>query len=152
MPNLLNIFELIEKKRGFRVPLQYKLTCAPELITEEDLDVKGDLYLYNWGGVSLPEGLKVGGSLDLTLSKIKSLPPDLKVGENLNLRLSKIISLPSGLEVGRDFNISYTKITIVPQDLKVGGDLDTYATPIGREYDVEEIKEMCPGVKGKIMN
>jgi len=83
--NLLNIFQFLEKKRGYQVPFIYKLTNHPETITKEDLNIKWDLDLEFWKGTSLPEGLKVGGSLCLYDSKIKSLPKDLQVGGTLDV-------------------------------------------------------------------
>ena len=90
---------------------------------------------------SLPEGLKVLSSLDLTLTRIKTLPqgikignhlilrkcteleklPDnLKVGGMLDLRGSDIKELPSGLQVDGNLFLENTPITYLPKDLKVG--------------------------------
>ena len=49
--------------------------------------------------IDLPEGLEVGGYLDLYKTEITSLPEGLKVGGDLNLYRTKITSLPEGLEV-----------------------------------------------------
>ena len=48
----------------------------------------------------LPEGLKVGGDLDLEGTEIKELPKGLKVGGSLDLEGTEIKELPEGLEVG----------------------------------------------------
>ena len=56
-------------------------------LTEEDLNVKGNLKLANTEITSLPEGLKVGGYLDLSKCKsLTSLPKGLKVDNNLHIK------------------------------------------------------------------
>ena len=62
----------------------------------------GSLYLRGTGITSLPEGLTVGGSLDLEgCTGITSLPEGLTVGESLDLEgCTGITSLPEGLTVG----------------------------------------------------
>ena len=46
---------------------------------------------------SLPEGLQVGGNLDLRGTQITSLPEGLQVGGYLDLQDTQITSLPEGL-------------------------------------------------------
>jgi hypothetical protein len=97
---LKRIFEFLEEKGEHRTPLKFKLLNNLSL-KEEDLNIEGNLDLgYCDNLTSLPEGLKVGGSLSLIFVKIESLPEGLKVGTNLYLQRSKITSLPKGLEVG----------------------------------------------------
>jgi len=48
----------------------------------------------------LPQGLKVGGTLDLTGTPITSLPQDLIVNGDLDLANVRIASLPQSLQVG----------------------------------------------------
>jgi len=86
MPNIYNLFKFLEKKRGTKTPLKSKLIYAPDEITDEDLDVKGDLNLVYTKITSLPDNLKVEGYLDLENTKITSLPDNLKVGGFLDLR------------------------------------------------------------------
>jgi len=50
----------------------------------------GDLDLSNTKITSLPDNLKVGGSLYLSDIPITSLPDNLKVGGNLDLRNTKV--------------------------------------------------------------
>ena len=90
------------------------------------------------------------GDLDVYDTPITSLPQDLKVGGSLYLYNTPITSLPQGLKVGGDLNLNGIKITSLPQDLKVGGVLDLFNTPIAAEYTKEQIKQMVPGVKGRI--
>ena len=90
------------------------------------------------------------GDLDVYDTPITSLPQDLKVGGSLYLYNTPITSLPQGLKVGGDLNLNGIKITSLPQDLKVGGVLDLFNTPIAAEYTKEQIKQMVPGVKGYI--
>ena len=70
---LKRIFDFLEEKGEHRGPLFWKHKYNIPL-TKEDLNVKGDLNLEGLGITSLPEGLKVGGSLNLFDSKIESLP------------------------------------------------------------------------------
>ena len=90
------------------------------------------------------------GDLDLTNTPITSLPQDLKVGGSLWLSNTPITSLPQGLTVGGNLDLGNTKITSIPQGLTVGGDLDLRGTPIAKKYTREQIKQMVPGVKGDI--
>jgi hypothetical protein len=106
------------------------LSNTPITSLPQDLQVKGNLYLRNTPITSLPQGLKVGGSLYLSNTPITSLPQNLKVGGNLNLYKTPITSLPQGLEVGED--------------------LDLDDTPLSKKYTKEQIKQICPGIKGKV--
>ena len=45
---MYNLFKFIEdKKPQYKLPFKVKLIYAPESLTKEDLNVKGDLYLRN---------------------------------------------------------------------------------------------------------
>ena len=90
------------------------------------------------------------GDLDLSDTPITSLPNGLKVGGDLNLRNTKITSLPNGLKVGGYLYLRNTPITSLPNDLEVGGSLYLKYTHISKKYTEEQIKQMCPGVKGDI--
>ena len=91
---------------------------------------KGDLDLFGTPIQSLPDGLKVGGSLYLGGTPIQSLPPGLKVGGYLNLK--------------------HTPIQSLSPDLEVEGDLFLGGTLISKRYTKKEIRKMVPGVKGNI--
>jgi hypothetical protein len=54
------------------------------------------------------------------------------------------------LKVGGYLNLSNTAITSLPDNLKVGEDLHLFNTPITEKYSKKEIKQMVPGVKGRI--
>ena len=120
---------------------------------------------------SLPNGLKVEYSLDLRYTNITSLPSDLEVGGNLLLLYSQIEklpdnlivngkldldscknlkSLPNGLKV-KKLDLRKTNITSLPSDLEVGDALILFRTPIPRMYTEKQIREMVPGVKGRIL-
>jgi len=127
---LKRIFEFLEEKENHNPPFLWKWENNIPL-TEEDLNVGGNLDLYYRKITSLPEGLKVGGNLNLYMSKITSLPKGLKVVGNLNLLRTNITSLPEGLKVGGNLYIEYTEL---------------------EKYSDEELREMVrPGfIKGKI--
>ena len=127
---LKRIFEFLEEKGKHRAPVMWKHKNNIPL-TEEDLNVKGDLNL-SWSIISsLPEGLKVGGDLDLFESKITSLP--------------------EGLEVGGDLDLSETNITLLPKGLQVGGKLFIRGCAVIK-YSFNELMDMIkPGfIKGRI--
>ena len=132
MENLYNLFKFIEDKYPqYRVPFEVKIINNIEL-SKEDLDFKGNVDLSESNIKSLPDGLKVGGYLNLRgCISLTSLPDDLVVGGNLNLR-------------------GCTSLTSLPRDLKVDGWLGLKRTPMTIKYTVEQIREMCPGIKGDI--
>ena len=145
-----NIFDFLKEKEGKKHKdqdtLRWKLMFN-EPLTEEDLNVKGDLQLANTKITSLPEGLyvrgdlyltlcknltslpkglHVGGSLYLHFSEITSLPDDIIIDGGLNLINSKILTLPEGLEIKSWLNLTNTKITSLPKGLKVTKNLNLY--------------------------
>jgi hypothetical protein len=83
-----------------------------------------------WHQILFPEGLKVGGSLDLRGTQITALPEGLEVGEWLDLSGTQITALPEGLKVGGSLDLRGTQITALPEGLKVGGSLDLRGTQI----------------------
>jgi hypothetical protein len=127
---LKRIFEFLEEKEEQNPPFKWKLLNNKPL-SEDDLDVKGDLYLSSTEIDSLPEDLKVKYTLFLENTTITYLPEGLKVGYNLYLYNSRINSLPKGLQVG--------------------GGLFIRNTPL-EDYSDEQLREMIkPGfIKGKI--
>ena len=129
---LKRIFKFLEEKEEHNPPFMWKLKNDIPL-TEEDLNIEGDLDLHSWKKLtSLPKGLKVGGSLSLVFADIESLPEGLKVGDNLYLQRSKITSLPKGLEVKGELIIKNTALL---------------------EYTDKELRDMVkPGfIKGEII-
>jgi hypothetical protein len=110
-----------------------------------------NLYLKDTPIQSLPNGLEVVGDLYLEDCKnLKSLPNDLKVGGSLDLSGTSIQPLPDGLKVGGSLDLRGTPIQSLPDGLKVGGNLYLKNTPISKKYTEEEIRKMVPGVKGSI--
>ena len=100
----------------------------------------------------LPKNLtRVGGNFYLLFSQIEKLPDNLRVNRNLDLEGCKNLqSLPNGLKVYGELDLRDTNITFLPSDLEVGGDLALYRTPIANRYTKEQIREMIPGVEGRI--
>jgi hypothetical protein len=103
----------------------HSLTALPE-----GLSVGGNLDLCGTNITALPEGLSVGGNLDLCGTNITALPEGLSVGGYLVLRLTKITALPDGLSVGGGLDLRDTNITALPEGLSVGGYLDLNRTKI----------------------
>ena len=128
---LKKIFEFLEENGEHNAPLLWKLKNNTP-ITKDDLIVKFGLPLWGAGITSLPEGLEVGGALDLAYSSITSLPEGLKVGGDLYLEYSRITSLPKRLEVGGNLLIKKTALT---------------------KYTTAQLRQMIkPGfIKGKIV-
>ena len=96
---LKRIFEFPEEKGEHKTPLFWKWENG-EPLTEEELNIKGNLDLRLSRITSLPKGLKVDGDLNLGYTILTSLPEGLEVGGHLFLTISKITSLPKGLKVG----------------------------------------------------
>jgi hypothetical protein len=107
--NPLNLFKFLEKEKGRPIPFEVKLVNGLPL-TPEELDVKGNLMLYNSKISSLPQGLKIEGFFDLENMPIKSFPSNLQVGNFLDIRGTKIDSLPPDLKVGGNFYIKDTPL------------------------------------------
>ena len=169
---LKNIFYFLEEEGEHKAPFMWKLKNEIPL-TEEELNVKGNLDLERSKITSLPKGLYVKGNLDLSNSKITSLPKGLKVGGKLLLIATPITSLPEGLKVdgvlccylaeeleslpkgvkiGDQLDIRRTKITLLPRGLEVGGILRIGNTEL-EKYTDDELREMVkPGfIKGEIL-
>ena len=66
---------------------------------EVDGPIDGDLDLSGNAGITaLPDGLSVGGSLDLRGTGITALPDGLSVGGSLDLRGTGITNIPKKFE------------------------------------------------------
>jgi hypothetical protein len=129
---LKRIFEFLKDKEQHNLPFVWmQKNNIP--FTEEELNVKGNLVLDYTEITSLPEGLKVGGNLDLH-------------------RCRELTSLPEGLKVGGGLYIRGTNITSLPKGLKVGNSLFIGDTPL-EKYTDDELREMIkPGfIKGVIL-
>ena len=143
-----NIFEFIKKNDNKNKPLRWKL-INNEPLTDDELNIEGNLNLTDSKITQLPKGLKVGDNLNLLGSIITSLPEGLEVGDSLDLSYSDIRTLPEGLEVGGSlWLIGCWLITSLPKGLHVGGDLYIFRTNF-RNLSNDEIRDMIkPGFIG----
>jgi len=126
-----NIFEFIKKNNNKNKPLRWKL-INNEPLTDDELNIEGNLNLSDTSITSLPEGLVVDGDLNLSRTEIQSLPEGLEVKGELWLRRCKNLKLlPKGLKVYHDLYISMSSM---------------------EHYSDDEIREMIkPGfIKGEI--
>jgi hypothetical protein len=97
-------------------------------------ELKGTLNLWNRNWVtSLPDGLRVGGDLDMRSTSIVSLPEDLFVGDTLWLSETLLVALPNGLTVGNCLILCGCPFWNgqIPEGTKVGRRLLTDAHPEG---------------------
>lgn len=88
--------------------------------------VDGDIDLSGADIENLPEGLSVGGKLDLnSCTALISLPDGLAVGGDMDIYGCTLLeSLPTGLRVGGWLDVSEcASLTSLPQDLLVGGEI-----------------------------
>jgi hypothetical protein len=106
---LKRIFEFLEEKGEHKTPFLWKWENG-EPLTEEELNIEGDLDLQDRKITSLPKGLKISGWLDLSRSKIKSLPEGLEIGDSLFLVRTSITSLPKGLKVGGHLDVTESEL------------------------------------------
>jgi len=146
-----NIFEFIKKNNNKNKPLRWKL-INNEPLTDDELNIEGNLNLTDSKITQLPKGLKVGNNLNLLGSIITSLPEGLEVGATLDLSYSDIRTLPEGLEVGDSlWLIGCWLITSLPKGLHVGGDLYIFRTNF-TNLSNDEIRDMIkPGfIRGGI--
>jgi hypothetical protein len=121
---LKNIFDFLEEKENKNKPFVWKI-MNNEPFTDDELNIKGDLDLFEENITYIPEGLKVEGDLNLeSCKRLKSLPDNLYVGGKLNLEGTNIKQIPKGLYVGDDFILVGLEIKSLPKDLNVDGGLD----------------------------
>ena len=120
--NFMELSEDLDVDRSLRISLDLRYTCD---VTElpEGLSVGGYLNLYSSSVTRLPEGLSVGGDLNICNTEITELPEGLSVGGDLDLRDTNIAKLPKHLSVGGSLDLYSTKITELSEGLSVGGDL-----------------------------
>jgi len=127
---LKRTFDFLEEKENHNLPFLWKLVNN-EPLTEDELNVKGNLDLSRSEISFLLEGLKIEGDLFLYYS---------------------MVELPKGLEIGGNLHTSNT-IYDLPKGLKLGGDL--YLSGRGHDFfDIEEriIKIIHPGfIKGQVI-
>ena len=143
-----SIFKFLENEDNRKTPIVWKL-INNEPLTDDELNIEGNLNLTDSKITQLPKGLKVGDNLNLLGSIITSLPEGLEVGDSLDLSYSDIRTLPEGLEVGDSlWLIGCWLITSLPKGLHVGGDLYIFRTNFTNLSD-DEIRDMIkPGFIG----
>lgn len=76
--NLDKVFDFIKDKRGYEYPFLYKLLNDIPL-SEDDLNVRGDLTLYDSNLDTLPNKLTIMGDLLMSDSSFKKIPNGLKI-------------------------------------------------------------------------
>ena len=99
----------------------------------EGLTVGGYLNLGYTQITKLPEGLAVGGSLYLGNTQIEKLPEGLTVG-GLYLKDAQIKELPEGLVVGGWLSLKGSKVTSLPEDVRIGGGIDIRRKKIREQW------------------
>lgn len=127
---IISFFRFLEKLGERELPMKIKLLYYPEEITEDDLNVDESLDLRNSNLKTLPEGLIINGWLDISINPISFLPKNLKINGTLAMHNTNISSLPKGLIVVSNLHLRNT--------------------PLSMKYTREQIKQMCPGIKGNI--
>jgi hypothetical protein len=143
-----SIFKFLENEENRKTPIVWKL-INNEPLTDDELNIEGNLNLTDSKITQLPKGLKVGDNLNLLGSIITSLPEGLEVGATLDLSYSDIRTLPEGLEIGDSlWLIGCWLITSLPKGLHVGGDLYIFRTNFTKLSN-DEIRDMIkPGFIG----
>ena len=113
--------------------------------------IAGTVYLVNSDIESLGNLVEVEGYLDLcNAKKIKSLPDNLKVGGTLDLYNTKLKSLPNNLKVGGSLGLFNTNIKSLPDNLQVGGNLYLGNTLLSWMYSEKKIRKMIEDKGGYI--
>ena len=96
------------------------------------LAVKGTLDLSEYELTALPEYLEVRGDLKIEKSAIRELPRGLKVTGSLFASGSRLERLRADHGIARNLDISSTRIGELPDDLEVDGNLDVSDTALKR--------------------
>ena len=99
----------------------YHMTPSYTINNDLTIDVEGSIKLY---GIDIPNFIKfryISGGLYLNNSSITSLPDGLEVKWSVDLSGTDIISLPNNFKVGGELNIKNTHITSLPRDIEVKG-------------------------------
>jgi hypothetical protein len=92
-------------------------------LTEEEKNIEGDLRLSGTNIPTLPEGLKINGSLFLSDSGVRKFPNEIYIKDNLSLAGCKNLTTISPIKINGNLNTYYSSITTLPPGLQVGGDL-----------------------------
>jgi len=124
----LNLFRFL-LERGVQIGLFPKLLLKYNNFTEDDLNVSRGLYLPR-DVVNLPDGLRIGGDLDLNTTNIKKLPNNLYVRFNLWIEDSNIEYLPESLNVGGNIYAANSNLKKISKKLRLGNSLNIDNTEI----------------------
>ena len=101
----------------------------------------------------LPSNLKaIFGDLTASDASLIKLPDDLYIGGELYLHRTPIQRLPDNLTVDGDIKANWTQLSELPRNLVVGKNLELQDTPLAKKYTREQLKQLLPGVKGRIGN
>ena len=130
--NIVKLFSFLEKQTGKKLSLSKRLQLGLP-VSEEELDIKGDLSLANAKGLNLIR-----------------LPDNIRITGSLFLAGSSLLKLPNNLTVGRNLNISYTEIREIPESLKVGSGLYMESCPIEKIPDNLQINEIIHAPNSKL--
>jgi hypothetical protein len=76
--NLEKVFNFIKEKRGYNIPILYKIITNKPL-TEDELVFEGGLDLSYTDVVSLPDNLHIKGDLNLNNTNFSVIPNNLRV-------------------------------------------------------------------------
>jgi hypothetical protein len=133
MEKIYNLFKFVEDKYPeYKTPTALKILNG-DTLTEEDLNIKGDI--------------------DLSYTRIASLPDNLTISGYLFLRgCTKLRSLPNNLTVSIGVILyGCTNLERLGRNLSIGGGIILKDTAIARYYSREEIRDMHPGIGGSII-
>jgi hypothetical protein len=118
--DLLHVAEAAGKEKEW-IDETFQFPGGGKIKVEKDLKLNGYPEM-----AKLPEGLSVGGSLNLQrCTRLTELPKGLSVGGGLDLmNCTGLTGLPAGLNVGRDLDLdNCTGLTELPEGLSVGDNL-----------------------------
>jgi hypothetical protein len=115
--------ELYKKTENYTLSVFEKI-IKQEPLTDEEKNVEGDLKLGGTNIPTLPEGLKINGSLFLSESGIRNFPKNIQIKDNLELIGCKNLTSISTLNLNGDLRIRESSIEVLPPNLQVKGDVD----------------------------
>lgn len=124
------------------------ITKLPNNITES-----GYLNMNHTNITELPSNYKnIHGDLTAGDASLTKLPDGLYIEGELYLHRTPIQRLPDNLTVEGDIKANWTQLSELPKNLYVKGNLELQDTPLAKKYTREQLKQLLPGVKGRIGN
>ena len=135
--------ELYKKTENYTSSVFEKI-IKQEPLTNEEKNIEGNLNLAGTNTPTLPEGLKINGSLFLSESGIRKFPKNIQIKDNLELtRCKNLTSIPT-LSLDGDLDMSESSIEFLPPNLQVKGDVNASES---------KLKTISKGIKiGGILN